>query len=79
MRPGPGLDLARQPAEGGPADASQTIVTYMISKGFQVTEFGYGAAISVILFVLSLIFALLYQRFALRRDTAGALTRAVGR
>jgi raffinose/stachyose/melibiose transport system permease protein len=65
--------------EGGPADASQTIVTYMISKGFQVTEFGYGAAISVILFVLSLIFALLYQRFALRRDTAGALTRAVGR
>jgi len=65
--------------EGGPADASQTIVTYMISKGFQVTEFGYGAAISVILFVLSLVFALLYQRFALRRDTAGALTRAVGR
>jgi raffinose/stachyose/melibiose transport system permease protein len=65
--------------EGGPANASQTIVTYMISKGFQVTEFGYGAAISVILFVLSLVFALLYQRFALRRDTAGALTRAVGR
>jgi raffinose/stachyose/melibiose transport system permease protein len=63
---------------GGPANASQTIVTYMISKGFQVTEFGYGAAISVILFVLSLVFALLYQRFALRRDTAGALTRAVG-
>ncbi len=64
--------------EGGPADASQTIVTYMISKGFQVTEFGYGAAISVILFVLSLVFALLYQRFALRRDTRGALTRQVG-
>jgi raffinose/stachyose/melibiose transport system permease protein len=64
--------------QGGPADASQTIVTYMISKGFQVTEFGYGAAISVILFVICMVFALLYQRFALRRDTAGALTRAVG-
>jgi raffinose/stachyose/melibiose transport system permease protein len=73
------FDIVWIMTEGGPANASQTIVTYMISKGFQVTEFGYGAAISVILFVLSLVFALLYQRFALRRDTAGALTRAVGR
>jgi raffinose/stachyose/melibiose transport system permease protein len=72
------FDIVWIMTEGGPANASQTIVTYMISKGFQVTEFGYGAAISVILFVLSLVFALLYQRFALRRDTAGALTRAVG-
>jgi raffinose/stachyose/melibiose transport system permease protein len=73
------FDIVWIMTEGGPANASQTIVTYMISKGFQVTEFGYGAAISVILFVLSLVFALLYQRFALRRDTAGALTGAVGR
>jgi raffinose/stachyose/melibiose transport system permease protein len=29
------------------------------------------------LFVISFVFALVYQRFALRRDTAGALTRAV--
>jgi raffinose/stachyose/melibiose transport system permease protein len=28
-------------------------------------------------FVICFIFALLYQRFALRRDTAGATTRAV--
>jgi len=31
-----------------------------------------------VLFVISFIFALAYQRFALRRDTAGAVTRAVG-
>jgi raffinose/stachyose/melibiose transport system permease protein len=63
---------------GGPANASSTMVTYMIQNGFRSLEFGYGSAVAVILFIISLVFALLYQRFALRRDTAGALTRAVG-
>lgn len=63
---------------GGPADASSTMVTYMIQNGFQSLEFGYGSAVAVILFIISFVFALLYQRFALRRDTAGALTGAVG-
>jgi raffinose/stachyose/melibiose transport system permease protein len=62
---------------GGPADASSTMVTYMIFFGFHSLEFGYGSAAAVILFIISFVFAFLYQRFALRRDTAGALTRAV--
>jgi raffinose/stachyose/melibiose transport system permease protein len=32
----------------------------------------------VVLFIISFVFALTYQRYALRRDTAGAVTRAVG-
>jgi raffinose/stachyose/melibiose transport system permease protein len=63
---------------GGPANASSTMVTYMIQNGFRSLEFGYGSAVAVILFIISFVFALLYQRFALRRNTAGALTRAVG-
>jgi raffinose/stachyose/melibiose transport system permease protein len=63
---------------GGPANASSTMVTYMIQNGFRSLEFGYGSAVAVILFIISFVFALLYQRFALRRDTAGALTGAVG-
>jgi raffinose/stachyose/melibiose transport system permease protein len=62
---------------GGPANASSTIVTYLFFNGVQRVQFGYGAAVSVVLFVISFVFALAYQRFALRRDTAGALTRAV--
>ena len=50
----------------------------MIQSGFRSLEFGYGTAIAVILFVFCLVFSLLYQRFALRRDTAGALTQAIG-
>jgi raffinose/stachyose/melibiose transport system permease protein len=62
---------------GGPAGASTTMGTYLIDKGFQSYEFGYGSAVAVILFMICFVFALLYQRFALRRDTAGALTRMV--
>jgi raffinose/stachyose/melibiose transport system permease protein len=62
---------------GGPAGASSTVATYMIQYGFRSLEFGYGAAIAVILFVFCFVFAILWQRFAMRRDMAGALTRAV--
>ena len=63
---------------GGPAGASSTMVTYLYERGFTRTQFGYGSAASVILFVCSFVFALLYQRFVLRRDTEGAITRRVG-
>jgi len=63
---------------GGPAGASTTMATYLIDRGFRRYEFGYGSAVAVVLFVICFVFALLYQRFALRRDTAGAVTRMVG-
>jgi raffinose/stachyose/melibiose transport system permease protein len=63
---------------GGPANASGTISTYMYLQGVQSTDFGFAAAIAVILFAFCFVFALIYQRFALRRDSRGALTRAVG-
>lgn len=62
---------------GGPANASTTMVSYLTDHGFKRYEFGFGSAVAVILFIICFTFALLYQRFALRRDTDGALTRAV--
>ncbi|MFG2044204.1 carbohydrate ABC transporter permease [Dactylosporangium sp. NPDC048998] len=62
---------------GGPANASSTMATYLLDHGFSRYEFGYGSAVAVVLFVVCFIFALIYQRFALRRDTEGALTRIV--
>jgi raffinose/stachyose/melibiose transport system permease protein len=62
---------------GGPASASSTMATYLLDHGFSRYEFGYGSAVAVVLFVVCFIFALIYQRFALRRDTEGALTRIV--
>lgn len=63
---------------GGPANASQTMLTYLYFNGVERTQFGYGATVSVVLFAISFVFALAYQRYALRRDTAGSVTRAVG-
>jgi raffinose/stachyose/melibiose transport system permease protein len=63
---------------GGPAGASSTMATYIIDHGFRRSQFGYGSAVAMILFAISLVVALLYQRFVLRRDTAGAVTRIAG-
>jgi raffinose/stachyose/melibiose transport system permease protein len=63
---------------GGPAGATMTMATYMVQYGFQRNQFGFGSAVAVVLFIVSLIFALLYQRFVLRRDLEGSLTRGVG-
>ena len=62
---------------GGPVNATTTMATYMVQFGFQRSQLGYGSAVAVILFVISLIFALLYQRFILRRDFGESLTRGV--
>jgi raffinose/stachyose/melibiose transport system permease protein len=61
---------------GGPINATSTMVTYMTDHGFHRFQFGYGSAIAVVLFLISFVFSLAYQRFVLRRDTEGALTSA---
>ncbi len=63
---------------GGPANASSTMATYLVDRGFRRSEFGYGNAVAMILFIISFVVALLYQRFVLRRDTEGAMTRMAG-
>ncbi|MCR2763156.1 sugar ABC transporter permease [Microbacterium sp. zg.B48] len=57
--------------------ATESMATYMVQQGQFAGQPGYGSAIAVILFVISLVVALVYQRFALRRDLAGSITRGV--
>jgi raffinose/stachyose/melibiose transport system permease protein len=64
---------------GGPVNATTTMATYMVQYGFQRSQLGFGSAVAVILFVISLVFALLYQRFLLRRDFGGATSRGGAR
>lgn len=59
---------------GGPVNATATMATYMVQFGLNRSQIGFGSAVAVVLFVISLTIALLYQRFALRRDLDGALT-----
>lgn len=53
---------------GGPANATTTMATFLINEGTKRSNFGIASAASVVLFVVALFMALLYQRFVLRRD-----------
>lgn len=68
------FDLVWVMTGGGPVNASNTMAIYMVDWGFKRFQFGYASAVAVIMLAISLIFALLYQRFVLRRDLQGALT-----
>jgi raffinose/stachyose/melibiose transport system permease protein len=64
---------------GGPVNASETMAVTMFQFGFRRNEIGYASAISVAMFLISLIFAMFYQRFVLRRDIEGAITTMGGK
>lgn len=58
---------------------TSTMATYMVANGRMSGNYGYGNAVAVVIFLISLAVALVYQRFVLRRDTAGALTEKADR
>ncbi|WP_460799248.1 carbohydrate ABC transporter permease [Nocardioides pacificus] len=57
---------------GGPANATTTMATYLINQGTGRGNYGIAGAASVVLFVIALVMAVLYQRLVLRRDTQEA-------
>jgi raffinose/stachyose/melibiose transport system permease protein len=59
---------------GGPLNSTQTMASYMVLYGLNRSQVGFGSAVAVILFAISLVVAVVYQRLALRRDLAGSLT-----
>ena len=68
------FDLVWVLTRGGPVHASETMAVTMYIFGFERRQFGYASAISVAMFLISLVFALAYQRWVMRRDTEGAIT-----
>lgn len=67
------FDLIYVISNGGPVFGSETMVLYEIHRGPQNFEFGYGSAVGVVVFIICLVFALFYQRTAMRQDLAGAV------
>jgi len=54
--------------KGGPAEATNTMATFLYSWGVERNLIGIASAASVVLFVVALIFALTFKRLVLRRD-----------
>ncbi|MFJ9776552.1 carbohydrate ABC transporter permease [Kitasatospora sp. NPDC101157] len=63
------LDVILVVTGGGPADATETIATQSYELSFRQFDFGRGAAMSNLLIVLSLVFAVLYLRADRRART----------
>lgn len=57
---------------GGPANATTTMATYLINQGTARGNYGIAGAASVVLFVIALSMAVLYQVLVLRRDNTEA-------
>jgi len=60
------------PYVAGTAGTS-TMATYMVLSGRNAGSYGYGNAVAVVIFIVSLIIALTYQRLVLRRDNRDAV------
>ncbi len=56
--------------QGGPANASELIATYLYKYGIQRFALGYGSAVAVVLFAITLVFSIGYQRMIMRQDFA---------
>jgi len=64
------FDLIWVMTTGGPVNASETMATYMYKYSFQRFALGYGAAVSLVIFVMCFGFSLLYQGLVMRRQFA---------
>lgn len=54
--------------QGGPANASQVIATYLYKFGILGLRLGYGSAVAIVLFAITLTFSLVYQSLVMQRD-----------
>jgi len=54
--------------EGGPVNSTELFATYLYKYGIQRFHLGYGSAVAVVLFAITLVFSLGYQRIVMRQD-----------
>jgi multiple sugar transport system permease protein len=53
---------------GGPGDATSVLVTYAYRNGFEIREQGYGAAIGIVILIITLIFTFVQWKTSRTRD-----------
>ena len=53
---------------GGPGNATSVLVTYAYRNGFQIREQGYGAAIGIVILVITLAFTFIQWKTSRTRD-----------
>ncbi|MBZ4644579.1 MAG: sugar transporter permease [Clostridia bacterium] len=56
------FDLVFVLTQGGPAHATELMATYMYNKTFSVYKYGYGSAVSLVIFIISFGFIVISQK-----------------
>ena len=59
--------------KGGPVNASEVMATYMYRFGFVRFWLGYGSAVAIVMFLISLVFSLIYQKLTPQWDHLGGV------
>lgn len=63
------FDIIMAMTSGGPARATSTMVHYLYADALSGFRVGFGSAIGVVIFLITLVFALTYQRVTKKLDT----------
>jgi raffinose/stachyose/melibiose transport system permease protein len=62
------FDLIMPLTRGGPADSSNTMVSFLYTFGVMRMRVGFGSAVGVILFCICVTFAFTYKRWFMRDE-----------
>ncbi|WP_413990119.1 carbohydrate ABC transporter permease [Labrys okinawensis] len=54
--------------QGGPANSTDILVTYLYKLAFRIGRLGEASAVSIIMFILLLVFTIIYVRLAMREE-----------
>ena len=65
------FDLIFVMTGGGPGNSTSVLVTYAYRNGFQIREQGYGAAIGIVILIITLLFTFVQWKTSRTRDQVG--------
>jgi ABC-type sugar transport system permease subunit len=65
------FDLIFVMTGGGPGNSTSVLVTYAYRNGFQIREQGYGAAIGIVILIITLLFTFVQWKTSRSRDQVG--------
>ncbi|TLS48662.1 sugar ABC transporter permease [Paenibacillus antri] len=62
------VDIVLVMTNGGPVGSTEVMASYMVTKAINYGEYGYGTALSIVIFVFALLLTAIYQLLVVRRQ-----------
>ncbi|HZG78689.1 MAG TPA: sugar ABC transporter permease [Paenibacillus sp.] len=62
------VDIVLVMTNGGPVGSTEVMASYMVTKAINYGEYGYGTALSIVIFVFALLLTAMYQLLVVQRQ-----------